>query len=448
MSWKKIAVATLVLFAACNKPEPTVYKSNTEKDFRIEKTLLFGVNEDVLAFYEDKQFAVVWKDRLNRSALISAIIDSQYDGVLAEKYPLKELISAHFSYEMLNATQVKKADLAFTSNFFRIAQQLSHGKVNPKKMYGDWEPYLADIDYQKVLENALGEKKIYNALDELKPKSTLYAAYKKAFEKYVPVVSKDTTSEEGLLRKKIWVNLERSKWLPNDLGKQYVWINLPEYRLQVFQNNEIVAQHKVIIGKKERRTPRLSSSFNGIIINPTWTIPPTILKNDVVPKASANRGYFASNRLTIFDRKSGKKVAPENWIPENFKGYRYVQDPGKLNSLGQIKFDFPNGHMVYLHDTNHRSLFGQTVRALSSGCVRVEHPFDLAETIFKMEDIAVSRVEIDTLIAREKTKRIKLDQNVNVHQVYFTAVINADGSVKLLNDVYALDNSLYRRLVR
>src|SRR5690606_3054189 len=207
----------------------------------------------------------------------------------------------------------------------------------------------------------------------------------------------DTLTSQGLLQKKIWINLERTKWLPPSLGKYYVWVNIPEYDLKVVANDEVVAQHKVIVGKKERRTPVLSSSFNSIIINPKWTVPPTILKKDLVTKATANRGYFASQRLTIYDKKSGKVIDPENWNPENYNAYRYVQKTGALNSLGQIKFDFPNTHMVYLHDTNNRSKFAERNRAISSGCVRVDDPFRLAETIFAFEEKNILRAELDIL---------------------------------------------------
>src|SRR5690606_12823463 len=103
-------------------------------------------------------------------------------------------------------------------------------------------------------------------------------------------------------------------------------------------------------------------------------------------------------------KKTGKQVDPENWNPENYGAYRYVQQTGRLNSLGQIKFDFPNKHMVYLHDTNNRAMFGVANRALSSGCVRVENPFGLAETIFKLEDKNLLRSELNTLAHYEKTK--------------------------------------------
>lgn len=448
MNWKKIVVG-LLLFSACSEPETVkVSLSNAEKKFLIEKPLLFGKNEQITTFYANNDFETVWQDSLNRNELISAIIDSRYDGVLPESYPLAKLIKAHWDYQNLSIPELKKADIDFSENFFKIANQLASGKVNPKKLYGDWEPYIQEFDYVSLLEKSLVEKNIHKTLEDIKPKSELYLKYKKAFAKYVPIISKDTVSAEGLMQKKIWVNFERTKWLQPDLGENYVWINLPEYRLQLVQNNQIVETHKVIVGKKERRTPVLSSSFSGIIINPKWTVPPTILKKDLVPKATANRGYFESNRLTIYDKKTGKQVDPENWNSENYGAYRYVQQTGRLNSLGQIKFDFPNKHMVYLHDTNNRAMFGVANRALSSGCVRVENPFGLAETIFKLEGKNILRSEMDTLAHYEKTKNFKLNQKVNVHQVYFTAVIDSTGSVKILNDIYALDNRLYKRLVQ
>lgn len=448
MNWKKIVVG-LLLFSACSEPETVkVSLSNAEKKFLIEKPLLFGKNEQITTFYANNDFETVWQDSLNRNELISAIIDSRYDGVLPESYPLAKLIKAHWDYQNLSIPELKKADIDFSENFFKIANQLASGKVNPKKLYGDWEPYIQEFDYVSLLEKSLVEKNIHKTLEDIKPKSELYLKYKKAFAKYVPIISKDTVSAEGLMQKKIWVNFERTKWLQPDLGENYVWINLPEYRLQLVQNNQIVETHKVIVGKKERRTPVLSSSFSGIIINPKWTVPPTILKKDLVPKATANRGYFESNRLTIYDKKTGKQVDPENWNPENYGSYRYVQQTGRLNSLGQIKFDFPNKHMVYLHDTNNRAMFGVANRALSSGCVRVENPFGLAETIFKLEGKNILRSEMDTLAHYEKTKNFKLNQKVNVHQVYFTAVIDSTGSVKILNDIYALDNRLYKRLIQ
>ncbi|WCM42119.1 L,D-transpeptidase family protein [Flavobacterium sp. CBA20B-1] len=447
MNWKKIIIGALV-FSACTTNQNNLGLTNAEKTYKIEKTLFFGKDNNMVDFYTKNDFETIWKDSINRSQLISAIIDSRYDAVLPEKYPLAQLIKAHNNYNNLSIAEVKKADIHFTETFFRIAKQLSTGKINPKKMYGDWEPYHPEIDYKEILKESLENNSIYDGLEEIKPKNKLYLSYKKAFAKYVPITSKDTLSEEGLLRKKVWVNFERTKWIQPDLGDHYVWVNLPEYQLHLIENGAIVDTHKVIIGKKSRRTPVLSSTFNSIIMNPKWTVPPTILKNDLVPKASANLGYFASNRMRIIDKKTGKQVAPENWNAGNYNAYRYVQESGSSNSLGQIKFNFPNKHMVYLHDTNNRTRFVEKYRALSSGCVRVEDPFRLAEKIFKIEGRNISKAEMDTLAVEAKTKNFSLNKKVNVHQVYLTAVINDAGEIQILNDVYSLDNKLYKQLIQ
>ncbi len=446
-NWKKIIVSVLC-FTACTTNEIKKVPTNTEKIFKIENLLFFGKAIHTYNFYANNNFKTVWQDSTNRSQLISAVIDSRFDGVLPEKYPISKLLKAHRNYNYLTIEQLKNADLNFTEVYFKLAKQLTLGKINPKKLHGDWEPYQPTINYDLLLKEALAQGSVYQTIENMKPSSEMYLKYKNAFAKYVPIKNFDTLTHEGLLQKKIWVNFERSKWLQPNLGKNYVWINLPTFKLEVVENNSVIYSHNVIIGKKTRKTPILSSAFNGIIINPTWTVPPTILKNDLVPKATANLGYFASNRLTIYNKKTGKQVTPSEWSAANYQSYRYVQKTGRLNALGQIKFDFPNKHMVYLHDTNNRTQFNDSNRALSSGCVRVHDPFRLAESIFKIEEKNITKADIDTLALKEKTKKINLNKKVNVHQVYFTAVITDSGKIQILNDVYSLDNVLYKKLIQ
>src|SRR5690606_6952688 len=182
------------------------------------------------------------------------------DGVLLDNYPLNELVKFHRNYQFLSYAQLQKADIQFTEVYFKLLNQLANGKVNPKKLYGDWEPYQQKINSDSILNHAIIENKIHKSLDEVKPKSEIYLKYKKAFAQFVPIQSFDTLTSQGLLQKKIWINLERTKWLPPSLGKYYGWVNIAEYDLKVVANDEVVAQHKVIVGKKERRTPVLSSS--------------------------------------------------------------------------------------------------------------------------------------------------------------------------------------------
>ncbi|RZJ30228.1 MAG: peptidoglycan-binding protein, partial [Flavobacterium sp.] len=175
----------------------------------------------------------------------------------------------------------------------------------------------------------------------------------------------------------ILANLERWRWFAHDFGKDYVIINIPEYLLSVVKEGDTLEQKRIVVGRSVRKSAVLSSTFSNIILNPTWTVPPTIIERDLTPKASQNRGYFAAENISIY--RNGKPVSASEWIPSKAKSYRYVQKPGDHNSLGNVKFNFPSRFMVYLHDTNHRDLFVMHSRSYSSGCIRLENPLTLAE---------------------------------------------------------------------
>ena len=249
---------------------------------------------------------------------------------------------------------------------------------------------------------------------------------------------------KNIRREQIIANLERWKWYPKDLGKHYIIVNIPAYSLRIIKDGDTIERKRVVVGKEKRRTPILSSTFSNIVFNPTWTVPPTILKEDLVPAATANRGYFAARDITIYDSK-GNVVSPEKWNPEKPRGYRYVQAPGNGNSLGNVKFNFPNHYTVYLHDTNHRDYFGKNYRSLSSGCVRVEDPLPLAAYMLDDEK-NWSLEKINELIATKKTTSIGLKQKIKLHQLYWTASLNDLGTLDFRADIYNLDHDLYKKL--
>ncbi len=242
----------------------------------------------------------------------------------------------------------------------------------------------------------------------------------------------------------IIANLERWRWFPRDLGKDYIIINIPEFKLYFIKDNDTARVHKVVVGKDKRRTPVLSSHLSNLVINPTWTVPPTIIKEDLGPTASQNRGYFAATRITIYDSK-GQEVDPYSWNAAKPNNYRYVQKPGENNSLGLVKFNFPNGHLVYLHDTNHKELFELTGRSLSSGCVRVENPLDLAYYILETDENYMNQKRVEKFIASGKTSGIPIKKYIPIHLLYWTAWMNEDG-FQFRNDIYNLDSDLYQKL--
>mgnify|MGYP000908152162 CR=1 FL=1 len=263
------------------------------------------------------------------------------------------------------------------------------------------------------------------------------------------IIGKSTVNALNITRKQreeqVMVNLERWRWFAYDFGDNAIVINIPNYMLAMVKNDkDTIAMHKVVVGKPDRRTPVLYSKLNYLVINPTWTVPPTILTEDLTPKATEDINYFAQHNMKIYDRDSNE-VAPEEWTPELAKSYRYVQQSGNDNALGGIKFNFSNPFSVYLHDTNHREMFKRSRRALSSGCVRVDKPFDLAEIILKEENKEWNSEKIQGIVTAGETENIYLKKTNHVHQLYWTAWMDRNG-LQFRNDIYNLDKALYKKL--
>jgi murein L,D-transpeptidase YcbB/YkuD len=186
------------------------------------------------------------------------------------------------------------------------------------------------------------------------------------------------------------------------------------------------------------------SKLTNFVFNPTWTVPPTILKEDLTPAASKSRGYFEKNRITIYNKK-GEVISAEDWSPENARSYRYVQRPGSDNSLGLVKFNFSNRHSVYLHDTNNRGNFARENRAMSSGCVRVENPLRLAKKIMKKEDDDWTIEKVDAIVAQKNSKLIPIKSDVKVHLLYWTNTLDKNQLI-FYEDCYNLDKKVFKKL--
>lgn len=244
-------------------------------------------------------------------------------------------------------------------------------------------------------------------------------------------------------KKQILANLERWKWFPKDMGEEYVIVNIPDYKLTLIKDKDTIRTHKVIVGKEKRKTPVLSSKLSTVVFNPTWTVPPTILKEDVIPAITRNRNYLSQTNIKVYDQ-NGDIVSASNWNLANAKGYRYVQSPGTFNSLGMVKILFPNRFSVYLHDTNHRDYFTKSMRSLSSGCVRVENPLALTE--YLLDDTTNWNLEkITKTLQSEKTKQIRIKKEAFVHILYWTAW-SEKNSLIFRDDIYNLDANLYNKL--
>jgi L,D-transpeptidase YcbB len=242
----------------------------------------------------------------------------------------------------------------------------------------------------------------------------------------------------------IEANLERWRWLSDQLGRRYITVNIANFELQVIQNDSIIFSDRVIVGSKPRKTPVFSSLMTYMVLNPDWTVPPTIQKDDIIPSMIDNPDYLAKKNLKIL-RTDGSEVDPLTikWDKIDSSGfpYRIHQEPGPHNVLGRVKFVFPNKYSIYIHDTPNQSLFSRTDRSFSSGCIRVSRPLDLAACLLK-DNPGWSKEQIKSVIDKGKARTIALPQPIEVHIVYLTAWAADDGVVSFRKDVYELDQPL------
>jgi len=243
-------------------------------------------------------------------------------------------------------------------------------------------------------------------------------------------------------KQQIIVNMERWRWFPRNFEDEYIILNIPDYTLHTVKKNDTTRTHKAIVGTAARKTPVLSSKLSHLVFNPTWTVPPTIKAKDMIPSIAKDRNYIRQKNISIYDA-NGKSISAEDWDVKKASSYRYVQSPGSSNALGLVKIMFPNNFLVYLHDTNSRSFFERENRSLSSGCVRVQNPFELSEYI--LDNPKWQLEDINNLIKQGKTRDVKVEKDMYVHLLYWTAWSDK-GALQFRDDFYNLDGELYNKL--
>jgi L,D-transpeptidase YcbB len=240
------------------------------------------------------------------------------------------------------------------------------------------------------------------------------------------------------------VNLERGRWLFNEIHSDFVLVDVAGYKIYFFKNSQVVWQSQVQVGKPIRSTPIFKSQITHVTFNPTWTVPPTILRKDILPKVRKNIGYLKKNNIRVLDRQ-GRELDPNsvNWSsPGNIM---LRQDASEDAALGQVAIRFPNPYAVYLHDTPHRLLFGPVQRAFSSGCIRVERPLELVELLYDDAE-KWSLTGIENFIAKNKTRNINLPKPVPILLAYWTIDVLDNGELGFKPDIYQRDPALLKAL--
>ncbi|MFC1734122.1 murein L,D-transpeptidase, partial [candidate division KSB1 bacterium] len=244
----------------------------------------------------------------------------------------------------------------------------------------------------------------------------------------------------------IKVNLERWRWLPKEYSNYYIKVNIANYTLEIFKNGKKERIHKAIVGKDYRRTPVFSSKITYLVLNPTWTVPPGILNADVLPAVRKNVNYLKTKNLTVYDRDGNPvDLSTVDWYSQTVKTYTYRQPPGPDNALGAVKFMFPNKFNVYIHDTPSKELFNKSERSLSSGCVRVQDPLEMAEFLLNDSD-NWNLDRIKKYILTKKSLTIQLKEQPFVHILYWTAWTNDAGVVQFRKDIYERDGAVIKSI--
>ena len=247
--------------------------------------------------------------------------------------------------------------------------------------------------------------------------------------------------------RQIRVNMERWRWLPQDLGDCHIMVNTADFKLDVVENERIIKSIRAIVGKMARPTPVLSRKITYLELNPYWNIPHNIAVNDVLPCIRKDPGYLADNNIRIFANweENARELNPESidWAAITKKRFVFKlrQDPANSNALGRVKFVFPNAFSIYLHDTPARNLFNLTQRTLSSGCVRIEKPMELAEYLLQ-DNPKWSLGKLTAAVNCKKNRVIFMTDPIKIHILYWTAWVDNDGMINFRDDIYGRDRQL------
>ena len=238
---------------------------------------------------------------------------------------------------------------------------------------------------------------------------------------------------------KILANMERWRWLPEDLGQTYILDNIPEFLTRVVRDGRVVHTTRIVVGKIDTPTPIFSKDMRYVEFHPFWKVPDSIKVKELLPSI-ARGGSGALARRGLRMSYNGKEVNPAtvNFGTTDIRAYEIFQPPGGGNALGDVKFMFPNNYSVYMHDTPAKDLFGDTVRAFSHGCIRVQDPRKFAEVIMG-EGNGWSPEQTKAQFADQNNAQVKLDKPVPVHVTYFTVRATADGQLQFIDDIYGHD---------
>ena len=400
------------------------------------------------AFYAERSGPPVWITGMGFSAKAQAVLNEigKADdwGLAASAF---ELPPAGDLPKTADAQAVAEVKLQLA--VLKYARFARGGRADPSSLSEliDQAPPLLEPKVVLTEIAASPAPDIY--LQSLHPKHEQFQRLRQALLKARGVgdddAAKKPRNEQEIQR--LLINMERWRWMPADLGTIYVQDNVPEFMLYVVKDGKTIHSDKIVVGQRNYATPIFSADMQSIVFNPEWTVPPTIVRENLLPNLRSG-GWFGGSTSILREhglqvKYNGRTVDPDsiNWSSVNMASIAFTQAPGPTNVLGKLKFVYPNKHTVYMHDTIKQNLFNQTVRAIGHNCIRMEKPSQLAEILLQ-QDKGWDSKKVQDLLSRSVDEPVTLDHPIPVHTTYFTAVVDDQGKVTSFADIYALDRKV------
>ena len=373
----------------------------------------------VEAFYRDRGFAPLWasdgKPSDRAKAATAFLRGVGTDGLEPSDYP-----SPGFAGD---ADKLAQDELALTQSVLTFARHARTGRISFSRVSGAILYELEFPEAADVLANVANAGDISDALGAYHPPHAAYKALKAKLaeareQKKAPLV--DT----------LIANMERWRWMPRDLGKSHVVVNIPDYTLAVSNQGKTAWSTRIVVGKVgEQATPLLSETMKFITVNPTWNVPPSIIRNEYLPALQRDPSALARIGLKVTHRRDGS--------------IHVYQPPGEKNALGRIRFNFPNKFLVYQHDTPQKHLFAKEQRAFSHGCMRVQNPEQYAEVLLSIsqpsERYSAERIK---KMYGDNERTINFKTPIPVHITYQTAFVDEAGRLQTRPDIYGHDRKM------
>jgi murein L,D-transpeptidase YcbB/YkuD len=404
--------------------------------------LSLNTKETVTKFYSLNQMKMIWMDSFSvkpdGDSLVQFLVQADQLGLLPEDYHATQINTLLLGrIDHANAVEV---DVRLTDAFVSLWYHLKNGRVDKKYFNRIDIDSLLYTDAMDALKNALANHSVNSVLRDREPKNHQYLVVKNSLKKFLHKNLQDTTIARR--RDQLIANLERWRWEAKT-PERYIAVNVPSFNLKVVEKDSIVLESRVIIGKPETPTPNIKSVINSFIIYPYWHVPRSIVK-EILPAIQRDTIYLRKHNYQVIDA-NGKliKNSAVDWKKYTAEDFPFIlrQREGSENTMGVIKFVFPNNYGVYLHDTNARRLFSKSDRALSHGCIRVQKAVDLAKYLAKDDDTYVDAADLEQYLMVQKKLDVKIVKPIPVHLNYFTVQPQGD-SVVFFPDLYKSDRAM------